>query len=111
MGLPKELYQPSTRLLERIRKKPIKRIRHQVVKTLQITIKTGAKVEAQRETILLVNTVKEKVIHHSNASGDQMQNAASVISLDMKPWFARANYKNRKQMLKLLVKMKKTSSL
>ncbi|XP_062117642.1 uncharacterized protein LOC133831386 [Humulus lupulus] len=43
------------------------------------------KVEIQRKTTHLVNTVVRKVIHLSDAGGDQMQSAANVINLDMKP--------------------------
>ena len=65
------------------KKKIIRRIKHQVVSALQ-TIKIEVRVETQRETIPLVNTVAKKVTHHLNTGGDQMQSAASIINLDMK---------------------------
>jgi hypothetical protein len=55
--------------------------------------------------------VAEQVICHSNAGKDQIQNVASAISLDMKLLFVKANFKNKKQMLKLLIKMKKIRGL
>lgn len=110
MALTRERYQPSTRMLERTRSQIIRRIKHQVVRALLIT-KTEARVETQKETIPLVSTVTKKVIHHLDAGGDQMQSAASVISLDMKPGFPIAIFKSRKQMPKLLIKMKKTITL
>jgi hypothetical protein len=58
-----------------------------------------------------VNTVAEQVICHSNAGKDQIQNVTSAISLDMKLLFVKANFKNKKQMLKLLIKMKKIRCL
>jgi hypothetical protein len=58
-----------------------------------------------------VNIVAEQVICHSNAGKDQIQNVASAINLDMKLLFVKANFKNKKQMLKLLIKMKKIRCL
>jgi len=49
----------------------------------------------------------EQAICHSNVGKNQMQNVTSAINLDMKLLFVKANFKNKKHMLKLLIKMKK----
>jgi hypothetical protein len=54
-----------------------------------------------------VNTMAEQAICHSNVGKNQMQNVTSAINLDMKLLFVKANFKNKKHMLKLLIKMKK----
>ncbi|XP_022853192.1 uncharacterized protein LOC111374707 [Olea europaea var. sylvestris] len=64
-------------------KRRIIRIKSQFLRAVQAsTLK--AKVEAQRETIPLVNTVAKWDIFHSNVERDLMQSVANAISLDMK---------------------------
>ena len=92
----------STKMQERGRKVS-KQTRHQAEVT-----RPKARVKTQRKITHHVGIAAKKDIHHLNIGADQMQSAASAISLDIKLSSAAVNFRSRKQMLlRLLVKMTK----
>jgi hypothetical protein len=96
--------------LDSNKKKLKKKTRLQAVIRL-LPVNFRAKENLLREIFHHVNTTTRYVIHHLSAGRDLMQGVANVTNLDMKQLSARQNLRNKKKMLKLLVKMMKIRCL